>query len=225
MPTEETVLGSTASNFNKKGDGYPELNEYVISMGSLPRVSVAPNSANTQAVFCSGLVPVGVAATYAEVVAALGLQRGDQLTFCVLTHDFEHSEQSFAFANGFEFARVILEPSSGDMTANFLAAGGAINLPNTRNEGTVQLAYDSDAESMNIVSVGGCSFGTTGVRDAVMCAVIVSREGHDYWLRSESQFVAICASNKYPNTDLISEAYDTYMSTPASSMYLNQAGF
>lgn len=146
-------------------------NAYQISMGSLPRVTV--NMANER---LAAVIPAITANTYQGVIDALGLQRGDQLTFCTVV------EQGDGVTKEFRFSRVILDPT--DPTTHLQAplstpfiAQGAVNFPSVRNEGTVR--FDNDLTS-------GLVF--TEIADhqegVIAAAVIVSRQQGDAWLRS-----------------------------------------
>lgn len=158
-------------NFLPLGKKEFVANAYQISMGSLPRVAV--NMVNER---LAAVVPAITTNTYQGVIDALGLQRGDQLTFCTVV------EQGDGVTKEFRFSRVILDPT--DPTTHLQAplstpfiAQGAVNFPSVRNEGTVR--FDNDLTS-------GLVF--TEIADhqegVIAAAVIVSRQQGDAWLRS-----------------------------------------
>ncbi len=226
-PDLDKLYGSTAANYSLRGAPKPVLNEYVISEGSLPAVAIEPIDDGTGIIFAEDLVPVGVLPTYAEVVNVLGLQRGDQLTFCGLAHNFTSYAQGtepYEYINGFEFARVILEPASGDMSTNFITNSGTINSPNERNQGSVKFAFESDDEDIRLLEINNVKFGNDGTRTLCYGAIIVSRLGVDgKWLRSSATLIKTTTGDM--DTDTIGDAYDSYMYATSSELYLNQAGF
>lgn len=147
---------------------YYAPNAYIIAKGQLPEVGV-------DADFFGQMVATNIAlsegATYADVIAAAGLQRGDQLTFIGFVGE--------ATAPTFKFARVILDPHNedgtpADLTSAFIA-DGAVNLPSPKNEGDLSLA----------ITDGVLQFGF-GI-NCFSAAVIVSRKKADgTWMRSNA---------------------------------------
>ena len=157
----------TLYSFCPIGSNIYAPNVYMIAKGSLPEVKVTMGTAADNNAF------IEVATnTYQGVVDALGLQQGDQLTF-VNMHGTTAEQTSFSYA------RVILSPSSGDMTVPFVI-NGAVNAPNIENEGEIRtLAFADGKIKFNLA--GGSLLGA---------AVIVSRKRTDgSWLRSNSSFV------------------------------------
>lgn len=152
--------------FSPLGSNFFAPNAYLISKGKLPSVAVVDASADAEMKFALS------ANTYEGVINDYGLQRGDQLTFCLLVSD-GNGNQSF------KFARVILDPKESDGTDADLSTefvnGGAFVKPNPLNEGVIgALTYGNSA-----VTFGEAS----GYLRAA--AVIVSRKGeNDEWQRS-----------------------------------------
>lgn len=221
-PTDEMIDTSAAHNFSYPSESMPVVNEYIVSAGSLPSLDMrAPAAGEDWRVWC----PVGnnLDPTYAEVCAALGLQAGDQLTFITATHDFMNPFG--ALYNGFDYARVILSPASGDMNAKFLSAGG-VNDPNPRNEGIVNLeiAASSSVQYLQWNRINDCPLARTeSPRGMAACAVIVSRMGTTDWLRS-SEHLILCAEAAELNSHTIGEAVSELKhAVPSSTLYLNQA--
>ena len=217
-PTEENIINSEAANFSAKADSYAMANPWVISDGSLIRQNVTLSVDEGILHFNT---PIADSATYKAVADALGCQIGDQLTFLMLTHDFTRPGESYV--NGFAYARVILQPATGDpATTNFILSSG-INNPNPRNEGSFSLLSWVFAEQQTTalrfrVNPAGLVDGRFG---ACAAAVIVSREGiGGKWLRSPARFVI----NPELNTGWLGAAYASFMTEGAASgLYLNQA--
>lgn len=225
-PSEDTIINSQASNFSAKDDSYAMANPYVIADGSLPRINVTLSVDEGIINFPFPQAGSGTdnAFTYNDMVAALGCQAGDQLSFLMMTHDFTQSGTSFV--NGFVYARVILMPSDGGMGHGF-ATQSANNFgptyPNPRNEGEFNLFTLVKTENLYT----GLRFRVKpaqlvdGARGACAAAVILSREGvGGRWLRSPSQFVI----NSELNTGWLGAAYASFLTEGAASgLYLNQA--
>lgn len=158
--------------FCPKGLNYFTPNEWVLSTGQLPEVTLSKVAASTGAEIT--IVSADVVPTYAELIASLGLQRGDQLTFI--------GQELYTDGRAaFKFARVILDPreqdgTQADITTPFLA-DGVVNKPSPRNEGA-DIVFTSAANKL-IFDLGASSmFGA---------AVIVSRQKSDgSWLRSNA---------------------------------------
>lgn len=184
------------------------VNEYQVSMGSLPRVKATWGDAD-------GVVAAITTNTYQAVIDALGLQRGDQLTFLVLDQPFGSSDNYI----GFHYARIILDPTNADGTSAPLSTAfitdGAITLPSVRNEGSLTMSIDST----------GLHF-SNGNNTVLGVAVIVSREAGDgKWLRS-TEYLAVEGvegSNLQMCIDAAKAGTTTAINMP-NEVYLNNAG-
>lgn len=158
--------------FSPKGLNNFTPNEWVLSSGQLPEVTLANIAASTGAEIT--IVSAEAIPTYAEIIASLGLQRGDQLTFI--------GQELYTDGRAaFKFARVILDPreqdgTQADISTPFLVEG-SVNKPSPRNEGA-DISFSSAANKL-IFDLGASSmFGA---------AVIVSRQKNDgSWLRSNA---------------------------------------
>ena len=158
--------------FCPKGLNYFTPNEWVLSTGQLPEVTLSKVAASTGAEIV--ITSAEAIPTYGEIIASLGLQRGDQLTFI--------GQELYTDGRAaFKFARVILDPreqdgTQADISTPFLA-DGAVNKPSPRNEGA-DITFSSAANKL-IFDLGASSmFGA---------AVIVSRQKNDgSWLRSNA---------------------------------------
>lgn len=211
----ENIAAAVADNqsfddikaFTPVGSNEYASNAYIIAKGKLPEI-VTSFSGSTRAKMD------GIAEnTYAGVLAAYGLQRGDQLTFV--------TTQGASGANMiFHFARVILDPmnadgSEADLSSSFIA-DGAINKPNTRNEGSFNaLEFAAGSISWN--------FSAQAVTGA---AVIVSRQKADgTYARSNATLQVNDAGIIYERS--LQECLDLVASgsiDTLSTMYLNNSG-
>ncbi|MBR3408320.1 MAG: hypothetical protein IKG86_05725 [Paludibacteraceae bacterium] len=168
--SEGTFSGVYA--FAPKGLNSFVPNDWVLSKGQLPEIvleSVSATAGATIAITSAAAIP-----TYGEIIASLGLQRGDQLTFI--------GQELYTDGRAaFKFARVILDPRESDgtqaeLTTPFLN-GGSVNKPSSRNEGS-DIVFSSTANSLTFDLGANSQFGA---------AVIVSRQkSDDTWLRSNA---------------------------------------
>lgn len=226
-PVEEVIKTSQLTNFSFKNDYSPVLNRYMISAGSLPSIDLIHES--------EGIPPIisfdpgektTQDITYGDIITMLGIQRGDQLTFVQVTADGTMSGRSKSLINGFRVARVIMEPSDGDLTSTFLAKAGVINKPNERNSGTFSDIYVANSETRKglAFALQNVDFSQDSSRALAASAVILSRQVGGRWLRS-TQFL----EPRYDtgplsvNTSYLGEAYMSYLTGSASDLYLNQA--
>ena len=186
-------------------------NQYQVAMGSLPRVTTTLDDDEPTKAF----VPAVTTNTYQGVMDALGLQRGDQLTFMLIKLD----GTTFG-ANSFEFARVILDPTNAEGLAAPLStefvANGKITLPSVRNEGEMNFA----------VGASGLTFQSKKAGSLVCAAVIVSRQASDEkWLRSTT-YLTFNNNGEYSLGDCLDRAAKGVANTiyAANELYLNNAG-
>lgn len=187
------------------------LNAFHISKGSLPKVEPAREMHEG---FTRCYIDI-VGTTYGDIINALNLQRGDQLTFVQI-----HQK---AGQPVFSFARVILDPmdagESQPLSTEFLD-GGEINCPNPRNSGEFgYIAIDGDKL---YYQVGGDS---TSALNISAFAVIVSRKNGNDWLRSTSQLILAQAAG-YPDYASLGECITMAEQgiSSLSDLYLNNAG-
>lgn len=226
----EQILGCLKTNFAAKSTSLPEMNPYVVSEGSMGSMAVQFAGGLFSLMF---LVPqagaTAVSLTYQQVVDGLGLTRGDQITFlCVSTDDTEGTGKF----NGFRYARVILEPSDGDMTSTFFN-NGAINKPNVRNEGNVSLAFVAATETVPAhltFSIEGIDTAAGKVNSVAAATVVASRLVGGTWQRSSQSLVIRPATVSVDGhltwdyeIDYLADAIASYMTITESSLYLNQA--
>lgn len=186
--------------FTPLGQVFVAPNAYVISKGSLPAASYTLNG---------GLILAG-GATYADMLAALRANPGDQLTICMLVGDSKPQNTRFVYG------RVILMPQdeSGQNLdlSSALVADGAIANPNLRNENTESFGF-AVADGNLIITCIGATVHAAGV--------IISRKMNGSWLRSSQSMVF--ASPKIGFT--LAEAIETSTSDieVVDPYYLNNA--
>lgn len=222
----EAIITSQATNFNGKGDSLVALNPFIISEGSLPspRLQAAAGGVGIRLGITTTLATV----TYGDIINALGAQRGDQLTFVLLTTDQTEAGVDAGFANGFHFCRIILDPSEGDLTTPFLQTPGHedpnyyVNMPNAKNEGSVtfSIATGTD-ERILIPMVDGIGAGSTQYSEGAVGAIL-SRKSGEVWQRSTSALV-IYPDGFDTQIHYLGDAVLSYMTEAGSSLYLNQA--
>lgn len=230
---EDIITGAdtgwvTESNYAAKGSFLPEFMPYIISEGTLPSIPQSWN--NGFMTIPVGSVAVTAATTYADFAAALGLQRGDQLTFVTLSID--DSEPTGQF-NGFSFARVILDPTTENgwtsaMFAEDSSGVFVINNPNAANEGTI--TFDM-AESYINFSFGNAQNAEpkSNVASTGAFAVIVSRRVGDVWQRSTETlllrpFTVGTGNLEWDHgVDYLGDAIESFKIKTGSALYLNQA--
>ena len=228
-PVEEVVRSSTAFNFSFKNDYAPVLNGYMLSAGSLPSIPLVTNEYSV--IPCIDFDPGSLTAetmTYADFCNLTGLQRGDQLTFIQVSHDGSKEGHDRDVITGFRYARIILEPSDGDMSTVFLS-GQSINKPNVRNSGTFRSLFLSNTETLKGLSfalkdIAPVSSESQPDKQMAGSAVILSRQSGGRWLRS-TQFLQpnITSGTGVLNSSTLGLAYETYRIGAASDLYLNQA--
>lgn len=230
------IISSEKTNFAASTDSLAPINAYIVSEGKLPTIPLSFG----MPVRTGGYVfylPVGrddVSLSYAQLCAALGLNQGDQLTFMFFSVDDFMGSYQF---NGFHYARIILEPSTGDMSAPFIL-NGAINLPNVKNEGDIRLELlisvegQGDTPIEKLVGLGLNSphftYETQERNTLVGAAVIASRLVGGIWARSTQSIVLRPANgdgatyNDY-ETGYFGDAVYSFETAANSSLYLNQS--
>lgn len=223
-PTEEEALASIAHSFSFKGDFYPQLNEYLISEGTLPRQVVKCSSASSPRFQLRMPVNLADVISYADVIQALDAQPGDQLTFIGLGHQYGSAE-TYDQVSAFAFARVILEPAGGDFDVNFLGDDDRPNDPSPKNEGDVALSILDDADGHYI------QFSFTSMTNTVSeelptmvgAAVILSRFEAGRWRRSAQSIVPAIFGDALPalDTATFGAAYASYLLGDSSNLFLN----
>lgn len=223
-PTEEEALASIAHSFSFKGDFYPQLNEYLISEGTLPRQVVRCQSASSPNFQLRMPVNLKDVISYADVIQALGVQPGDQLTFIGLGHQYGSAE-TYDQVSAFAFARVILEPAGGDFDVNFLGDDDRPNDPSPKNEGDVSLSILDDKDGHYIQFSFNSMTNTVSdeIPSMVGAAVILSRFEAGRWRRSAQTIVPAIFGDALPalDTATFGAAYASYLTGDSSNLFLN----
>lgn len=226
-PVESIIKTSDAFNFNFKNDYAPVLNGLQVSAGSLPSLVMAQTETTNEACIECDFGEITTAeATYQDVINVLGLQRGDQLTFIQVSHDSSKAGHERDLLTGFRYARVILEPASGDMTTKFFG-NNTVNNPNERNEGdflVLALASGTSGYTGIQFRLKDITITTQPDKHAAGATVIVSRQSNGVWRRS-TQFLMpyIKSGPNMLNSSTLGLAYETYLIGTNSDLYLNQA--
>ena len=227
----EVIIGSATANFSTKGNSLAEMNAYQVSEGSIAPVQTNWDGSSF-ALMLTGISSEVTTLTYQNVIDALGLQRGDQLTFIWLsTDDRSNPEAQNSKFNSFVYSRVILEPADGNMDGAFIA-NGAVSQPNERNEGLIGLVADLSPQSEERIQFTNPSVvqAAGNARSVAGAAVIVSRLNGGIWARS-TQFLTLRPSNPASTghlnfdaeADYLGDAILSFMTEATSSLYLNQA--
>lgn len=224
------ILASTEANFSPKGVNLVSINPYVVSSGTIARVPCAflPDGTANGAAFCFTSVPYNSAqTTYQNVIDALGLRRGDQLTILCLTCD-DTAEGKSSYFNGFKYSRFILEPSDGDLT--HLISDQAYWNVKTRDVDLVQVPTSTTP----VLSIMPRGISTpSGEEDSLVAgAIIVSRLYGDVWQRSDADLVlrpwsvgTVWHLEQDHGENLLGDAIQSFMTVQNSGLYLNQSDF
>lgn len=224
----DEILGSASCNFASSSSSMPEMNPYIISEGSLKRIPIGFGSTFATPTFFLDVDLGAEVPTYADVLAALNLVSGDQLTFIGLSCD---DRQEGGVFNGFEYARVILEPASGDIYEPFLN-DSAINDPNERNRGDFRFGLVNDGGHYYLTFIPNSMNEAAGMINSYAAATcICSRNNGAVWQRSTQALVvrtdrvSVVGHLEWNHdVDYLGDACQSFMSSESSLLYLNQAG-
>lgn len=187
--------------FTPLGKTFVAPNAYVISKGSLP---------SAEYTLGDGLTIVG-GQSYADLLAHLHANAGDQMTICMLVGDAKPQNTHFVYG------RVILMPqdeSGNNLTlASALVADGAIANPNLRNENTDVFAFEVAGGNLTITYPG---------EKIHAAAIIMSRLVNGSWLRSSQSMVFASPKVGYTLGEAIASSSSEI--NVADPYYLNNAG-
>lgn len=240
------ILTSSETNFAIAGMTDCPINPYLVSEGSiqpLTLIAVGTGSgmdASTKWGIWASLingVPEGTTAltlTYQNVVDALGLQQGDQLTIIAVTIDDSEGQVTPSVANGFKFGRIILEPSNGDMTTTFLTAPDDdglqfINMPNERTDFNGHVNFNATNAQIKF-ALTGVSEDNKAANSIAAGTIVVSRQSGGVWQRSRNRLIIRpSAPTSLGHLDFdaatlfLGDAIQSYQSEAGSLLYLNQS--
>lgn len=159
--------------------------QYIVSEGSLRAMGVSFVENSNEFVVAS--TPLDSTSTYRDVINALGLQPGDQLSFMAIMPGIEGDEANH-YAGPVEVARVVLLPASGNLDVQFLQGSGGVGEvadANPLNEGKVE--FDLSENLFGISSMGQREVESFEI---LALGVIVSREvSAGKWAYSTCQLV------------------------------------
>lgn len=213
----DAILASDLKAYPLRSDDKTFLGDFIISQGSCPGVELFPGA---YYIYLRGELAEGASTlTYRQVADRYGLRRGDQLTF-VFVRYIASSSLGYLQMTGCDYARIILDPSDGDMDSLF-ATDGAWRYPDNANAKNLGRAYfkliddrlavaptfeeDAEwAEGVNAVGAIGC---------------IVSRLINGRWARSNAYLRVFPTLTRGP----LGLAVQSFMQSSQSSQYLNHA--
>ena len=230
-PEDWVMRDSDAWNFNQQGDALPVANEWIVSSGSIMSTRILATSSSLYGLVFP-YVTLSSESTYADIVRGLKCERGDQLTFLVATYNTSSTNPYLrSLLTGFSYARIILEPSDGDMTRAFLTGSGdnwAVSAPNASNEGVVTFGAISGSSShtLPVNAINSIVKQGDDVQAAlypVLGCVIISRNVGGRWLRSSQSLTWTRPEASVFQEDTFKLAYLSYQDASGSTLYLNQA--
>lgn len=202
-------------SFTPVGSKTFALNSYIMSEGTLPRISVT--SLVTQGGANQG-AQIAIAGarqemTYADFISAFGLRKGDQITFVQVS---QGADGNFLF----NYARVILDPMDAEgvpmaLDTQMIEDNAVLN-PCDRNEGMfTTLAVDN----------GVLTFHLGGGTPVSACVIVSRQDTTGQWLRSTSTLAIPSNLLEFNQTSLL-DAIDLYYSGGIdfeSDWYLNNS--
>lgn len=225
----EDIMYSTETNFAGRTASMAEANEYIISEGKIPALSLRMNMSVGHVLnFGATDLAAVKAMTYQQVVDYLGLQQGDQLTFVAAAIDDTDSPDLAGYFVAFKYARIILEPANGDMSTTFFDANGAINSPNAKNEGAATLSAAAVSASASAtyglgVAMSGFNYMPGNTYFANFGSVIASRLTGGVWARSSAYLKNFALQGLDFHVHTLGDAVQSYLVGENSSLYLNQS--
>lgn len=187
--------------FTPLGKAIVAPNAYIVSEGSLPVVPYTMGDG----------LQLPAATTYADVLAAVKAQPGDQLTICLLVGDNRPQNTNFVYC------RVILQPQD-ESGANLplttpIIEGGKINQPNLRNENADLFCFETASDAVIVKYTG---------QQVHAGAAILSRLVDGKWLRSSQTMVYTSPKVGYTLLDAVNRSVDEIAVN--DPYYLNNAG-
>lgn len=229
---DETTYGAE-SNYAGKFSLLPEYMPYIISEGSISPLNVTFAEGKSIVAFSGPGQVIDETVTYQQLIDALGVEAGDQLTFVQMTIDDTVDSGVF---NGIKYARVVLAPKDGDFSHPVFVesdAGVFVVDPATAssaNEGSVYFLAVTGNTGMRFKFIDNAAVEVAQNESSpAACAVIVSRRVGDVWQRSTSRLVLRPYTvgtgnlNNDHGVDYLGDAVDSFRTKSDSTRYLNQA--
>lgn len=220
----ENIPNNDLGNILGRGAYGAGINDFIISEGSLPFRSLRAAERFT---FPDPLDASINVFTWKTFAAYIGARVGDQITFAVAMDSRPGYEGLFS---GFEFARIVLMPSDGNVDAQMfesIAGGYRLLNPNPADDGEViftLVGTPPSAAYMGLAAINGIGLPVRqlGVKsdhypDAAGC--ILSRRVGRGWQYSTSRLVG--SSDYNP----LNAAVASWIDDSQSSRYLDQAQF
>lgn len=231
--TEAGVYENETGNFVGKQTLGAVANPYIISDGTLFFNGFSVDESNDLAALTSTAI---ADITYQQFIDAIGAKPGDQLTFCVLFTDTSQVGDVYPNAGlitDFQFARVVLMPSSGNLSANMFESAGAgkfvVTNSNPRNEGSLKFSAAGDPQSSIVLSeINGREWqAAVGESNVVAAAaVILSRQTNSGWQYSHAELELMnydLDSVELGDMFSLNAAVASFEASQDSSKYLDQA--
>lgn len=232
----EEIASSTEGNFAAKLSRGCEANSYIISEGTLPPLEVnAAVNVGFNVVLGQAASAINPTSTYADFCRALGIQQGDQLTFVTASVN-DTDEMGAGVFNSLNIARIIMEPSDGNMTDLFLSQVPGeeqvfvVNQPNEKNDGQLRFkiypASQDVPAQLNVLPPNGMSqTSDSGTYQPYAFACILSRKVGGVWMRSNTRLTLKNSEQMAYDSivDLLGDAVLSFVTEENSALYLNQS--
>lgn len=143
LELSENIFSCSACNFLGLFQRGCAVMPWALSHGPLPTMGATWSAGSAR------LGPFGVVLepgfTYAALISALGVSRGDTLRFIWFFVDDIKPTGLFAACR---CAAVVLEPAGGNIDAAFLGEEGGVNEPNVNNEGSIYFSLSAGGTSL-----------------------------------------------------------------------------
>lgn len=217
-----TFYNRSPLNYVEKDATYTVVNPYIVSEGDLPQVNVNfvdPDDEGFERIAFANINKAKEDITYEDLINALGLMEGDQLTFIVQTTTTDQT----AVVDKTYISRLILKPQTGDITEKLFrtptpSLPSDINDPNNENSGTMYFGIVGKEGGRMLVMRPFTNEGNNKLIGAA--AIIVSRFQNNYWRRSTAMMQV--KDNRWGIYGM-ETAIKSFLKDTTSSLYLNQA--
>ena len=226
--SDEDILECEEYNFSNAQEVFPVLRPYQLSEGTLNDLTLSQDAAHPSHMLLTGHGTPWTderqrTMSYQDMCDFLGVDKGDQITICLLGYTGGSYLDSPCFSR-FEVARFILEPKSGAMSQEFVPNS---NYANERDDvpqswqiyGTVGT---TEAETKITIIPDMVNITDTPIEGGLAgFAVIRSKRVGDSWLRSTS-YITI-PDNIIFQGARFGSAVRSFRNVVSSNLYLNQS--